>query len=245
MINKDAPFMQRETLIITGAGQRIGLALALHFADKGYQIIISYRTERESIGLLREKGVQCIQADFSTDEGISDFAHAISDQKPCIRAIFHNASSWGAEKEHLDNAFLLEEMLQIHVKAPYLLNMALTPFLNTKDIASSDIIHFTDYVINKGSAKHIAYSASKAALDNLTLCFAKKLAPNTKVNSLSPALILFNENDTEAYQHKALNKSLMQIAPGTDEVINTVNFILQSRYMTGQRVNIDGGRALK
>ncbi len=237
--------MQQETVIITGAGQRIGLALALHFANKGYQLIISYRTERESIGLLRAKGVQCIQADFSTDEGIYKFARTISEQTPCIRAILHNASSWGSEKTHSDNASLLDDMLQIHVKAPYLLNMALAPFLNTKEIASSDIIHFTDYVINKGSAKHIAYSASKAALDNLTLSFAKKLAPNTKVNSLSPALILFNENDTKAYQQKALSKSLMQIAPGTEEVINTVNFILQSRYMTGQRVNIDGGRALK
>ncbi len=237
--------MQQETLVITGAGQRIGLALALHFADKGYQIIISYRTERESIKLLRAKGVRCIQADFSTDKGISEFANTISKQAPCIRAIFHNASNWGAEKEHSDNAFLLDNMLQIHVKAPYLLNMALAPFLNTEEIASSDIIHFTDYVINKGSAKHIAYSASKAALDNLTLSFAKKLAPNTKVNSLSPALILFNEKDTKAYKQKALSKSLMQIAPGTEEVINAVNFILQSRYMTGQRVNIDGGRALK
>lgn len=237
--------MQQDTLVITGAGQRIGLALALHFADKGYQIIISYRTERESIRLLREKGVQCIQADFSKDKGISHFANIISEQKPCIRAIIHNASSWGAEKEQSDNAALLDDMLQIHVKAPYLLNMALAPFLNTKETASSDIIHFTDYVINKGSAKHLAYSASKAALDNLTLSFAKKLAPYTKVNSLSPALILFNEHDTEAYQQKALSKSLMQIAPGTEEVINTVNFILQSRYMTGQRVNIDGGRALK
>ncbi len=237
--------MNKETIVITGAGQRIGFALAQHFAKKNFNIIISYRTERENITFLRNLGVKCIYADFSTDKAIYDFAQSIIEKTPNIRCLIHNASDWMAEKNTNDHASLLNNMMQIHVKAPYLLNNALAPFLNTTSVASSDIIHFTDYVVNKGSAKHIAYSASKAALDNLTLSFAQLLSPHTKVNSISPALIIFNEHDKEDYKQKALNKSLLQIAPGTEEVINTVNFILHSRYMTGQRVNIDGGRALK
>ena len=52
--------------------------------------------------------------------------------------------------------------------------------------AASDIIHFTDYVVERGSDKHIAYAASKAALDNMTRSFARKLAPEVKVNSIAP-----------------------------------------------------------
>ncbi len=66
----------------------------------------------------------------------------------------------------------------------------------------------------EGSDKHIAYAASKAALDNMTRSFARKLAPDVKVNAIAPALIMFNTGDDEAYRQQALTKSLMQIAQG-------------------------------
>lgn len=86
------------------------------------------------------------------------------------------------------------------------MNLALAPLLETDEIGSRDIIHISDYVAQKGSKKHIAYAASKAALDNLTLSFAAKLAPGVKVNGIAPALMLFNEQDDSAYRQKALAK---------------------------------------
>ncbi|STI17699.1 putative short chain dehydrogenase [Escherichia coli] len=71
----------------------------------------------------------------------------------------------------------------------------------------------------RGSDKHVAYAASKAALDNMTRSFARKLAPEVKVNSIAPSLILFNEHDDAEYRQQALNKSLMKTAPGEKEVI--------------------------
>ncbi|WP_233264379.1 dihydromonapterin reductase [Grimontia hollisae] len=237
--------MTEKTIVITGAGQRIGLALAIHFQQQGYGVIASYRSEKPGVNILREAGVTCIQADFSTDKAIHDFARELAARNVIIRALIHNASDWNAESKTDDYATLLDAMMQIHVKTPYLLNLALAPFMAKERPARSDIIHFTDYVVRKGSEKHIAYAASKAALDNLTLSFAQKLAPAVKVNSIAPALIMFNERDDETYRAKALSKSLMGIAPGEQEVINAVEFILNSRYMTGQSINLDGGRALK
>jgi dihydromonapterin reductase/dihydrofolate reductase len=54
-------------------------------------------------------------------------------------------------------------------------------------------------VVERGSDKHIAYAASKAALDNMTRSFARKLAPEVKVNAIAPAMILFNESDDAEY----------------------------------------------
>ncbi|MDD1779586.1 dihydromonapterin reductase [Enterovibrio sp. ZSDZ35] len=235
--------MEQETIVITGAGQRIGLALAKHFKARGFSVVVSYRTERQGVTELKNLGVECIPANFATDKGIHQFSRAVAENHNTIRAIIHNASDWNCEKNTDDYAALLEQMMQVHVKAPYLINLALTPFLSSQ--SSADIIHFTDYVVRKGSAKHIAYAASKAALENLTLSFAQKLAPGVKVNSIAPALIMFNENDDDAYREKALSKSLMGQAPGEQEVVNAVEFILSSTYMTGQSVNLDGGRALK
>ncbi|MEZ8140505.1 dihydromonapterin reductase [Enterovibrio norvegicus FF-33] len=237
--------MTQNTIVITGAAQRIGFALAKHFVEGGNSVIVSYRTERSGIATLRKMGVECIHADFSTDAGIHQFARTLAERNLTLRALIHNASDWNAEKHTDDYAALLDQMMQVHVKAPYLLNQALAPFMRTDENADSDIIHFTDYVVKKGSAKHIAYAASKAALENLTLSFAQKLAPQVKVNSIAPALIMFNDSDDDNYKRKALSKSLMNLAPGEAEIVNAVEFILNSNYMTGQSVNLDGGRALK
>lgn len=119
-----------------------------------------------------------------------------------------------AEKPGVALSTVINRMMQIHVHAPYLLNHALEDLLRGHGHAASDIIHITDYVVERGSDKHIAYAASKAALDNMTRSFARKLAPEIKVNAIAPSLIMFNEGDDEAYRQQALDKSLMKIAPG-------------------------------
>jgi dihydromonapterin reductase/dihydrofolate reductase len=112
-------------------------------------------------------------------------------------------------------------------------------------IDGADIIHMTDFVQDKGSNKHIAYAASKAALHNLTLSFASLLAPKVKVNSIAPSLLMFNEHDSQEYKENALAKSILGICPGAQEAVKAVNFIFSSTYMTGQVIHLNGGRNLK
>lgn len=231
-------------ILITGGGRRIGLALAHHFLNQKQPVIISYRTHYEAIDVLSSAGATCIAADFSTDAGIERFADQVKSRCEGLRAVIHNASAWEAEKPGVSLGDLLNRMMQIHVHAPYLLNYALEPLLRGHGHAAGDIIHFTDYVVERGSDKHIAYAASKAALDNLTRSFARKLAPEVKVNAIAPALILFNESDDAAYRQAALNKSLMKIAPGEKEIIDLVDYLLTSCYVTGRSFGVDGGRPL-
>lgn len=112
-------------ILITGGGRRIGLALAHHFLNLRHPVIVSYRTEYPSIEGLRKAGAVCIQADFSTDEGILAFAEKVKSTTTGLRAVLHNASAWQAEKPGTSLSETLSAMLQIHVNAPYLLNHAL------------------------------------------------------------------------------------------------------------------------
>ncbi|MFK3659317.1 dihydromonapterin reductase [Scandinavium sp. NPDC088450] len=232
-------------VLITGGGRRIGLALAHHFVNQQQPVIVSYRTRYDAIGVLEKAGALCLPADFSTDEGILAFAEQVKSQTDGLRALIHNASAWVPEKPGLPLSDVMHQMMQIHVNAPYLLNHALEPLLRGHGHAASDIIHFTDYVVEKGSDKHIAYAASKAALDNMTRSFARKLAPEVKVNAIAPALILFNEHDDADYRQQALNKSLMKIEPGEKEIIDLVEYLLSSCYVTGRSFGVDGGRPLR
>ncbi|BCG09603.1 dihydromonapterin reductase [Buttiauxella agrestis] len=232
-------------ILITGAGKRIGLALARHFLAQQQPVIISYRTRYPAVAELEKAGAICLFGDFSTNDGIKQFAAEVKQHCDGLRAILHNASAWLAESPDFSPAETLAAMLQIHVNAPYLLNQYLEPLLRGHGQAGSDIIHFTDYVVERGSDKHIAYAASKAALDNMTRSFARKLAPEVKVNAIAPAMIMFNEHDDAEYRKAALNKSLMKIAPGEQEIIGLVEYLLNSEYVTGRTHAVDGGRPLR
>ncbi|MDC3213542.1 dihydromonapterin reductase [Pseudoalteromonas distincta] len=235
-------------ILITGAGQRIGLALAQHYIAQGQSIIITYRTRHAAVDKLEQQGAVCIYADFSTDDGISAFINTLKEHTTSLRAIVHNASSWDCEANNPDFAALFDNMMRIHAKTPYLINLMCAELLlnyQQNEKVPADIIHLTDYVVETGSPKHLAYAASKAALDNLTKSFSAKYAPNIKVNSVAPSLIIFNEHDDEQYRAKTLKKSLMGIEPGCQEIINSIDLLLQSHYITGRSLPIDGGRHLK
>ncbi len=232
-------------VLITGGARRIGLALARSFLERNIPTLIAYRSTYPALAELRALGAVCIQADFSCNDGIYHFAAAVREQAPTLRAMIHNASAWQAESADVAPEQVMSNMLQIHVYTPYLLNQLLEDCLLGRGDASADIIHLTDYVVEKGSDKHIAYAASKAALDNMTRSFARRLAPQVKVNAIAPALIMFNPQDDEAYRQQALDKSLMKVAPGAEEIVNLVNYLLSSRFITGRTFSVDGGRPLR
>ncbi|MCF2858548.1 dihydromonapterin reductase [Pseudoalteromonas sp. SMS1] len=231
-------------ILITGGAQRIGLAIANYFIDRDIPVIITYRTKHDAVATLEAQGAHCIQIDFDHPNAVSLLAEQVKAHTPQLRAVIHNASSWDCEKLNPDHSALFDNMMRIHAKVPYLLNLALAPLLEACSNVS-DIIHITDYVAEKGSPKHIAYAASKAALDNLSRSFAAKYAPHIKVNSIAPSLIIFNEHDDAAYREKTLKKSLMGIEPGCQEVISSIELLLNSSYITGRTLAVDGGRHLK
>ncbi len=236
---------EHRPILITGGGRRIGLALARHCLHHLQPPIVSYRTRYPEIDALEDAGAVCIAADFSTPAGVEAFAEEVKARTGGLRAVIHKTSRCRPETPGAALADVMQEMMQIHVTAPYLLNHALEPLLRGHGHAASDIIHITDYVAESGSEKHIAYAASKAALDNMTRSFARKLAPEVKVNAIAPALILFNKDDDAEYREKALNKSLMKIAPGEKEILDVIDYLLGSRYVTGRTLAVDGGRPLR
>ncbi len=232
-------------IFITGVGKRIGYAVAKQFLDANQPIIGTYRTEYESITELRQRGAELYPCDLYDDAQIRTLLNAIKEKHTSLRAIIHNASDWLPDNTALSPATTLQKMMQIHVSTPYQINLELADLLNANSAEFSDIIHLTDYVVEKGSKKHIAYAASKAALSNMTLSFSTLLAPKVKVNSIAPAMILFNPDDDAEYRSKTLKKSLMEIEPGVQEVVEAIQYLLNSRYVTGRTLHVDGGRHLK
>ncbi len=245
-------------VLITGAAQRVGLHCALGLQRAGYQVIATYRQPKAGVEQLLQAGVICLPLDVQPDSDlvlqVSELANTVSafcqqHQLP-LRALIHNASSWAGESEPATNlldqltadAAVFDDMFRIHTKLPYLLSRALAPLLLQQ---TADIIAISDFAVTTGSCNHMAYAASKAALENLVLSLARQLAPQVKVNAIAPALLMFNQGDPDDYKAYTLKKSLLEIEPGPGEVLQSIFYLLQSRYITGRVLALDGGRHLK
>lgn len=236
--------MTKEPILITGVGKRLGLYLANTFLERGVSVIGTYRNETESLSELKKKNATILQCDLYNDADIESLIDNVSRKCSSIRAVIHNASDWLADNAELTPATIIQRMMQVHVNAPYQLNLGLTPLLRNAQDVHADIIHVGDYVSSRGSKKHIAYAASKAAQDNLTYSFSARLAPKVKVNSLAPSLMLFNDNDDDEYKKKTLKKSLMEREGGCAEFQCAVDYLLNSQFITGRILPLDGGRHL-
>ncbi|MGB0936055.1 MAG: dihydromonapterin reductase [Colwellia sp.] len=243
----------KPVILITGVGKRLGLELAEHFLGNGFQVIGTYRTKYDSIDVLTSNGADLYQVDFYDQEAVELFINYIQSKYSLINAIIHNASDWLADNNDTNTsdysaAEIMHKMMTIHAGIPYQINLAFqnqlkNAFLESNDFA--DVIHISDYVAEKGSKKHIAYAASKTAMNSLTLSFSALLAPEVKVNSISPALIKFNDHDDDTYKEKAFSKALLAKEAGYSEIIKAIEFIFSSNFMTGRNLQIDGGRHLK
>ncbi|MGG2018560.1 dihydromonapterin reductase [Pseudomonas sp. S8] len=229
-------------ILITGAGQRVGLHCAQRLLEDGHQVIFTYRSERPGVQALRDLGAIGVFADFSSEAAILAFIDELKTHTDRLRAIVHNASEWLAETPG-NEAEAFERMLNVHLLAPYLINLHCADLL--KRSTPADIIHISDDVTRKGSSKHIGYCASKAGLDSLTLSFAARYAPAIKVNGIAPALLLFNPDDDAAYRAKALAKSALGIEPGSEVIYQSLRYLLDNPYVTGTTLTVNGGRHVK
>jgi dihydromonapterin reductase/dihydrofolate reductase len=229
-------------VLITGASQRVGLYCAERLLADGQPVIITYRSDRPGLLRLRELGATMIQADFSSEANVLNFIEQLKAQTDSLRGIVHNASDWLAETPG-DEADVFMRMFSVHMLAPYLINLHCAALLQRSQKA--DIIHISDDVTRKGSSKHIAYSASKAGLENLTLSFAARFAPHIKVNGIAPAMLMFQPDDDAAYRARTLEKSALGIEPGAEVIYQSLRYLLDNPYVTGTTLTVNGGRHVK
>lgn len=224
-------------IIVTGAGTRVGFDLTRALWMAGYHPVIAICHHATDV-FKAMPGIEVMVYDLTVESERVKLIDEVKLKHDSVRGIIHNASVWLG-----DELVALREMQALHVEAPYHLNLAFESLL--KATVKSDIIHIGDESAQRGVLNHIGYAATKAALTNLTLSFAKRFAPTVRVNTISPGFLLAPPGADEAWRDKALSKAIIKIEPGSRPVIEAVLYLLASSYSTGTDTIINGGRHLK
>ncbi len=235
--------MLKDAVLITGAGQRIGLYLAKQFLAQGQVVVFTYRTERPAVDELKAQGALGFQVDFTDSASLNTFLQRLPQLVVSLRAVVHNASLWATDAQVDAQPGLLADLLAVHVDAPYRINQACRPLLEKTSATTADIVALTDVKVANGHADYAAYLASKAGLASLTQSFAQAFAPRIKVNNIAPGLVIFHPEDSEAYRQKRLAESAIPVEPGEVSIWQAVRFLMGSPNATGSTVSLGQKKA--
>ena len=240
--------------LVTGGSRGIGEMIARGFVDAGAKVYISSRKADVCDALAAElsKDGEChsLPADLSTEDGCRGLAAALAEREPELDVLVNNAgANWGAPIEEFDEA-AWERVLSLNVKGVFHLTKFLLPQLRAAGTQEEPA-----RVINIGSIDGIqvpmldtySYSASKAAVHQLTRHLAKKLAPAITVNAIAPGPF---ESKMMKATLDAFGDQIAASAPlkriGRPDDMAGAAIYLASRagaYLTGAVIPVDGGIA--
>jgi dihydromonapterin reductase/dihydrofolate reductase len=234
-----------DAVLVTGAGRRVGLHLAQRLLGRGRPVIAHYRSWTEGVAQLERAGATCVAADLATGAGVDRLIAGVQAIASSLRAVVHNASDFAATSPEADEVLAqFDRFYAVHMRAPYVLNRAFADLLARCSEKRSDIIHITDIYADNPNPAFDIYCATKAGLQNLSLSFAKRLAPKVKVNVIQPGPILFKDWHGPQARERVLQDTLLGEEGGAEAIGLAVEAILANDYQTGAVVAVDGGRRL-
>ena len=241
--------MKNKTVLITGAAKNIGKAIAKELHNKGMDIIIHYnKSEREALNLAKTlNNIRCdsatiIQADLKKQECYSTLVKEALSFKGRIDVLVNNASAFYATALNDINEKYWNELINLNLKAPLFISK-----LAAKSLVENNgcIINITDIHASNPLKNHIIYCVSKAGLITLTKSLAKELAPNIRVNAISPGAITWSNEINNEAKEEIINQTFLKKLGNTKDIAKTVIFLIEdANYITGQILNIDGGKTL-
>lgn len=233
------------TALVTGASRRIGKAVCLHLANLGYNIALHYnKSKKDSQKLQNEiqnKGVECnlFLCDLTNEKQITEFIHKVYRKFPDLNILINNASSFNKSKLKSEKISLFKENIKIHLIAPFIFTRDFA-----KKVKKGIIINILDTNITKNSTEYFSYLLSKKALAELTKLSAIELAPHIRVNGIAPGLILAPTRAKKGHLKKRSKNVPLKRIGSIKDITNTLQFLMETDYITGQIIFNDGGEHL-
>ena len=243
MTSKRTP---NQNALITGAGRRIGRAIAMSLAAIGWHVGVHYFRSSDVAEALvceiRSSGGRAVAigADLSSAGASSRLIEVAEEQLGSLTCLVNNASVFERDTVSTATRATWDQHMDVNLRAPFELAQAFVHQL--PDAAEANIINIIDQRVWNLTPDFTTYTLSKAGLWGLTQILARALAPQVRVNGVGPGPTLQSVHQSEeAFTNEWSSMPLKrQVSP--EEIAAAVRFILEAPAMTGQMIAIDAGQ---
>ena len=245
------------TALVTGAGKRLGRAMALYLAGRGHDVAVHYASSADeaeaTAAEIRAMGRRAVtlQADLLDEEQVETLVpRAVAALGP-LSVLINNASIF--EYDRIDTATRIswDRHIESNLRAPYVLTQAFArqcpptgQDAQGEPLASGLIINMLDQRIHKLTPEFSSYTIAKMGLWALTQTAAQGLAPQIRVNGIGPGPTL--RGGRQSQDHFARQRAATVLGRGANpaDITAALGFFLDSPGVTGQMIAVDGGQHL-
>lgn len=236
--------------LVTGGARRIGAAIARRLHDAGASIAIHYRASSDEARRLRDMletkradSAQIFQADLTKTDSLPALVQSVVDWSGGLDILINNASSFYATPLGSVTEAQWNDLVDTNLKAPFFLAQAAGPHLR---VNGGSIVNLIDVHAKRPLRDHAVYGSAKAGLEMLTRSLAKDMAPEVRVNGVSPGAILWPERGmNEIVKQKIIEQIPLKRSGLPDDIAGCVLFLVRDAvYVTGQIIAVDGGRSV-
>jgi 3-oxoacyl-[acyl-carrier protein] reductase len=239
-------------ILITGASTGIGAATARELA-KGNTLFIHYNSSAAAAAEVGQAVTMqggtavLIQADLSVEEGCEKLAEEVKKHTDRLDVLVNNAGGLLYRHALEETTWkIAAETFALNVFSVMQVTALLLPLL--KKAGSANIVNISSVAARNGSPTASTYAAAKGAVDTYTRGLAAGLAPSIRANALAPGIIVtpFHDKSTPKEQFEKFMKATPLGYPGQpEEIARAVRFILETPFMTGETIDINGGMNMR
>jgi len=239
-----------KTVLITGAAVRIGAEVARALHAHGCKTLLHYHSKRDaaealadSLNHLRPDSAYAVSADLSTTGGVEKLVTDCLQFTDRLDLLVNNASRFYATGVGTTSVQQWGDLVNSNLRGAYFLSQGLLKPLRE---ARGAIVNILDVHAQRPMSGHAVYCIAKAGMAMMTLALARELAPDIRVNGVSPGAILWPENPPEeTVKHTVLQRIAMGRLGDPADIASAVIYLgLEASYVTGQILAVDGGRSL-
>ncbi len=233
--------------LVTGAAKRIGRSVALRLASEGADVVVNYRGSKaeaeEVVGQILGMGRRAIaiQADVAKRADVIALFDAIEKEFGRLDILVNNAGMFFSAKFDELTEEQWDKILDVNLKSQFLCSQAAASMLRRS--GAGRIINMADLAGFLAWPSYAHHCVSKAGVIMLTRCMARALAPEITVNAIAPGTISFPE-DAPGLAEDYIRRAPLGRTGKPQDIEDTVVFLAQSSFITGQVIVVDGGRSL-
>jgi NAD(P)-dependent dehydrogenase (short-subunit alcohol dehydrogenase family) len=242
--------------LITGGAKRLGRAMALHLAGRGFDLALHYDSSAEAAEataeIARSKGVRVVtlQADLLDEAATADLIpRAVAALGP-LGLLINNASIFEEDSLQTATRDSWDRHFGSNLRAPFVLTQsfaAQAPGLDqtgTEPRAQALVVNMVDQRVRRLTPKFMTYTLAKAALWTLTQTAAQELAPAVRVNAIGPGPTLQGARQTP--EDFAAQRAATLLNRGADpvDICAALDYLIAAPAVTGQLICVDGGQHL-
>ncbi len=250
--------MTEKRALVTGAAKRLGRAMALCLAGRGFDVVVHYSTSADAaqavvaeINAMGQRAV-ALQANLLVEaetQALVPKARAALDGP--LTVLVNNASIF--EYDTLDSATResWDRHLGSNLRAPFVLSQAFSraapPMIadnNGETVAQALIVNMVDQRVKKLTPEFMTYSIAKMALWAFTQTAAQALAPHIRVNAIAPGPTMIGSRQSDAHFSEQRAKTILQRGANPKDITAALQYLLDAPAVTGQLMTVDGGQHL-